>query len=223
MTKILFLDSSNLVFAGYYQKFLQERFQTDCGPFLRLIEQPEYNVQEWSRIFHYNFAAAELMRFYRGQIGKAYSDPSGFSVSVNGKKRHLKRSGYWINPIYRTQFLGITGTEADYESMLFTSDKITQKHIKREMELTELQSLILDVIRFRTAKFTNRSIKGLNVYTEYNNAFSKYKLYMEEHHKEAYHTARNFPAQQCLVDENGFILLEQNQSDEELKGEIKNE
>lgn len=130
---------------------------------------------------------------------------------------------YWINPIYRTQFLGITGTEADYESMLFTSDKITQKHIKREMELTELQSLILDVIRFRTAKFTNRSIKGLNVYTEYNNAFSKYKLYMEEHHKEAYHTARNFPAQQCLVDENGFILLEQNQSDEELKGEIKNE
>lgn len=130
---------------------------------------------------------------------------------------------YWINPIYRTQFLGITGTEVDYESMLFTSDKLTQKHIKREMELTELQSLILDVIRFRTAKFTNRSIKGLNVYTEYNNAFSKYKLYMEEHHKEAYHTARNFPAQQCLVDENGFILLEQNQSDEELKGEIKNE
>ena len=83
--------------------------------------------------------------------------------------------------------------------------------------------MILDVIRFQTAKFTNRSIKGLNVYTEYNNAFSKYKLYMEEHHKKAYHTARNFPAQQCLVDENGFILLEQNQSDEELKGEIKNE
>lgn len=111
MTKILFLDSSNLVFAGYYQKFLQERFQTDCGPFLRLIEQPEYNVQEWSRIFHYNFAAAELMRFYRSQIGKAYSAPSGFSVSVNGKKRPLKRSGYWINPISASRFPDGKGRE----------------------------------------------------------------------------------------------------------------
>lgn len=130
---------------------------------------------------------------------------------------------YWINPIYRTQFLGITGTEAVYESMLFTADKLSQKHIKSEMALTELQQLVLDVMRFRTAKFTNRSIKGLNVYTEYNKAFSKYKSYMEEHHTEAYQTARNFPAQQCLVDENGFIVLEQNGSDDELKGEITNE
>lgn len=130
---------------------------------------------------------------------------------------------YWINPIYKTQFLGITGTEADYESMLFTADKMAQKHIKAEIGLTELQQLVLDVIRFRTAKFTNRSIKGLNVYTEYSRAFSKYKSYMEENHKGAYQTARNFPAQQCLVDENGFIILEQNKSDSELKGEITNE
>lgn len=112
LTQIRLLDSSNLAVSGYYHFFLRERFKTDCGPFLKLLDTPQYSVKEWSRNFHYSFAGAELMRHYRGIIGKVYSDPNGFSLKVNGEKRALKRGGYWISPISASRFPDMKGGES---------------------------------------------------------------------------------------------------------------
>ncbi len=128
---------------------------------------------------------------------------------------------YWVNPIYRTQFLGITGTEADYESMLFTADKFSQRYLREKMNISQLGIIALDVIKYHTAKMTNRSIKGVNVYTEYDRAISKYISYMKENHNEAFKTARKYPAQQCMVNDNGFIVLEQTMNDEKTRRSIK--
>lgn len=111
---------------------------------------------------------------------------------------------YWVNPIYRSQFLGITGTEADYESMLYTADSRAQKYIRSKSEISELQDIVLQNFRYFTAVWTNRD--GTN----YEDAPKAYKLYMSQEYLEAFKTARAFPAQQNLVDKDGFILLEQN-------------
>lgn len=128
---------------------------------------------------------------------------------------------YWINPVYRTQFLGITGTEADYESMIYSADKLTQKLIRKNVKLTPLQEIILDIIRYYTTKLTNRTIPGVNAYKEFDRAYSEYKSYMMEYHEQAFRTARRYPAQQYMVDDDGYIILEQTASDDELKRSIK--
>ena len=111
ITEIRFLDSSNLAVVGYYHEFLKKRFEIDCGPFLKLLDTPRYRVKDWSRTFHYQFAGAELTRHYREIIGKTYSDPSGFSLTVNGKEVPTKRFGYWINPISASRFPSMKGGE----------------------------------------------------------------------------------------------------------------
>lgn len=124
---------------------------------------------------------------------------------------------YWANPVYRSQFLGITGTEADYESMILTADKHTQRFIPRvRTDLSPIQHVALSLIKYQTAIITNRGIKSVNPYEEFNKIYSAYKIYMEEHHHGAYITARRYKAQQWLVDNDGFIILEQTKSDAEM-------
>lgn len=124
---------------------------------------------------------------------------------------------YWINPVYRTQFLGVTGTEADYESMLYTADKHAQVYIQKNVpNITSLQSVILRMLKYYTMKLTNKSPKNVNPYLEFDQAEKEYKSYMEKNHWEAYKTARRFKAQPTIVSEDGFIILEQTKSDEDM-------
>lgn len=124
---------------------------------------------------------------------------------------------YWINPIFRSQFLGVSGTDADYDSMLYTADKQTQQFIRDKMpKLNELQLIVLELIRYYTMKLTNHTPRGINPYDEFDKTLSDYKLYMQKYYKEAYKTARRFKAQTYLVDKDGFIILEQTKPDKEM-------
>ncbi|MDO4574615.1 MAG: glycoside hydrolase family 9 protein [Planctomycetia bacterium] len=109
------LDEQNLCLVGYYQDFLKERFVAECGPFLKMLEEPDYQPKDWSRRFHYNFAAAEVIRAYRPMIVKAYQDKNGFTlVDSTGKKLEIRNNGYWIHPLSAGRFVDMaTGEETE--------------------------------------------------------------------------------------------------------------
>ena len=94
------LDETNICLVGSYQNFIQDRFEKECGPFLKLLATPEYRPQDWSYRFHYNFAAAEVVEAYRPLIAHSYQAVDRISVTDSqGKKAFIRRGGYWLNPV----------------------------------------------------------------------------------------------------------------------------
>ncbi len=110
--KVSQIDSQNLCLTGYYQDFLIERFVEECGPFLKLLEQPQYKPQDWSWRFNYNFAGASIIEAYRPIISKAYQNQDGFKITDSaGKSIPIAKSGYWINPVSAARFPNMITSE----------------------------------------------------------------------------------------------------------------
>ncbi|MDO4569330.1 MAG: glycoside hydrolase family 9 protein [Planctomycetia bacterium] len=99
------IDATHICLTGYYQDFLIERFKEECGPFLRMLEEPEYAPKDWSRRFHYNFAALEVIAAYRPIISKAYQEKKRFKIlDSKGREVPILRHDYWVNPISAGRF-----------------------------------------------------------------------------------------------------------------------
>lgn len=103
--KVNQIDATHICLTGYYQDFLIERFKEECGPFLRELEKPEYKPQDWSRRFHYNFGAAEVIQAYRPIIARAWQNGKAYKITdAAGKAVSVAKTGYWINPVSAGRF-----------------------------------------------------------------------------------------------------------------------
>ena len=121
------IDERNLCVTGSYHDFLVERFRQECGPFLKQMESDAFRPQDWSRQFHYRFAALEVIAAYRPQIVAAWK--SGFEVKTNGKSVPIRRFGWWINPMSAGHFPSF-GPEKE---MIFNAAQVTH-HLFIELE-----------------------------------------------------------------------------------------
>lgn len=117
-------------------------------------------------------------------------------------------------PLYQTQYMDFSneGVMQGYDTMINEAAKETYDFIKAHYDFkNELEEIILDTIYYhnmRVNQLWKYFPKNEEPYIVFNNLFDRYKHYMVDHYFEAYKTAIKHKAQDYLVDENGFILLE---------------
>lgn len=117
-------------------------------------------------------------------------------------------------PLYQTQHMDFSkeGVDQGYDTMIVESAKETYDFIKTHYDFkNELEYIVLDTIYYHNMR-VNQLWKYFPTdkesYFIFDDLFMKYKNYMMLYYREAYKTAIKRKAQDYLVDENGFILLE---------------
>ena len=102
--RVRFLTRDWLCVVGDYSEFLDERLKTECGEFLRSLDENRASILEWSYDFHYKFAAYEVASLYRPQILRKFENKETFAIeSADGRKLDIAENGYWMLAIGQQQ------------------------------------------------------------------------------------------------------------------------
>ena len=117
-------------------------------------------------------------------------------------------------PLYQTQYMDFSkeGVNQGYDTMINEAAKETYEFIKSYYDFkNELEEIILDTIYYhnmRVNQLWKYFPKCIEPYIVFNALYEKYKRYMIDYHPDAFKTAIKRKAQDYLVDEDGFIILE---------------
>jgi len=119
---------------------------------------------------------------------------------------------YELHGIFQQVHMNFTdNVERDYDSMMAGAGHSTYEFIRSQRNLDTLESCVLDLVFYQSMIFTNNykyAPKNAMVGDLIVDVQTRYRDIMLEQHPEAYRSARRQKAQNYLVDEEGFILLE---------------
>lgn len=119
---------------------------------------------------------------------------------------------YMLHPLYQSQYINFDiDVNADYESMMSGAGKETYNFIQQYCRVVSpVQQTVLDILKYHMMIFTNHyyGTQKHKAGRAYLNAVQQYAYYMHEEAKGAYDVARYRKAQTCLVDKDGFMIME---------------
>lgn len=119
---------------------------------------------------------------------------------------------YELHGIFQQVHMNFTtNIDRDYDSMMAGAGHSTYEFIRRQHPLSPLESCVLDLVFYQSMIYTNNfkyAPKDAKVGELIAEAQGIYRNLMMEQYPEAYKTARRQKAQNYLVDEDGFIVLE---------------
>ena len=118
---------------------------------------------------------------------------------------------YVLHPLYQTQYINFDiDVNADYESMMAGAGKEADHFIRKFCSLrTTTEQTVLDILKNHMMIFTNHYHgRDTNVGRAYTDAVESYAYTMLVNYRGAYEVARYRKAQTCLIDRDGFIIME---------------
>lgn len=117
-----------------------------------------------------------------------------------------------LHPLYQSQYINFDKeVNADYDSMMAGAGTATYNFISKHVPIQDpLEKVVLLILRYHMMIFSNHYTGGEpgSYGQSYEDAQLMYQNLMVHRYPAAYYMARFYKAQTCLIDKEGFIIME---------------